>query len=138
MRAEVVVVGAGPAGIFAARETANAGARVLLLDEGRPGPLRTAGVTVWREAAVWGVFPEREVAVYRRGRATRVRAGALILATGAADRPVAFPGCTLPGVVTERDAPALGRGRRVLCAGAGPALLATALALARAGAEVAG
>ena len=48
------------------------------------------------------------------GPVERVRAGATVLATGAYDRPVAFPGWTLPGVMTAGGAQALakGQGRR--------------------------
>ena len=72
----------------------------------------------------------------------RVRAGATVLATGAYDRPVAFPGWTLPGVMTAGGAQALAKGqgvvpgRRVLLAGAGPFLLPVAAQLAASGAEV--
>jgi thioredoxin reductase len=106
--------------------------------------LTRARVTVWSRAEVWGVFRERVLAVYRNGRSTRVEAGALVLATGAYDRPVAFPGWTLPGVVTAGGTTALIKGqrilpgRRVLLAGTGPLLLAAAVLLVRGGAEVVG
>ena len=72
----------------------------------------------------------------------RVRADAIVLATGAYDRPVAFPGWTLPGALTAGAAQALAKGqgvlpgRRVLLAGAGPFLLPVASQLAARGAEV--
>ena len=72
----------------------------------------------------------------------RVRAGAIVLATGAYDRPVAFPGWTLPGALTAGAAQALAKGqgvlpgKRVLLAGAGPFLLPVARQLAESGAEV--
>jgi len=173
---EVVVVGAGPAGISAAMEASAAGARVLLIDEGPavggqiyrqlapelrprtgdPGDhygaesaplfagLGAAGAEVWSDTEVWGVFPERVLALHRGGRSLRVAAGALVLATGAYDRPVAFPGWTLPGVVTAGGTTALIKsqrvlpGRRVVLAGTGPLLLAAAAALVRGGADVAG
>ena len=65
-----------------------------------------------------------------------------MLATGAYDRPVAFPGWTLPGVMTAGGAQALAKGqgvlpgRRVLLAGAGPFLLPVAAQLEAGGAEV--
>jgi thioredoxin reductase/bacterioferritin-associated ferredoxin len=71
-----------------------------------------------------------------------VRAKAIILCTGAYDRPVAFPGWTLPGVLTAGGAQALAKGqgllpgRRVLLAGAGPFLLPVAAQLASLGADV--
>jgi thioredoxin reductase len=172
---EVVVVGAGPAGLRAAVAAAGAGARVLLVDEGAaaggqiyrqlapelrasPGAadayaaesapllasLAGTGIEVWTGAEVWGLFRGQVLAIHRAGRARRVEAGALVLATGAYDRPVAFPGWTLPGVVTAGGTTALVKsqrilpGRRVVLAGTGPLLLAAAAALARGGAEVAG
>lgn len=72
----------------------------------------------------------------------RVRASAVVLATGAYDRPIAFPGWTLPGVMTAGGAQALAKGqgvipgRRVLIAGAGPFLLPVAAQLAARGAKV--
>jgi D-hydroxyproline dehydrogenase subunit alpha len=71
-----------------------------------------------------------------------VRAGAVVLATGARERFLPFPGWTLPGVLGAGGAQALLRGglavvgRRVVVAGSGPLLLAVAAALARAGAQV--
>src|SRR5690606_5712631 len=67
------------------------------------------------------------------GRAARtVEADALVLATGAHDRTLPFPGWDLPGVVTAGAAQALAKGervaigRRVLVAGSGPFLLPVA------------
>jgi NADPH-dependent 2,4-dienoyl-CoA reductase/sulfur reductase-like enzyme len=170
----VVVVGGGPAGITAAVEASRAGARVLLIDEGpavggqiyrqvaselrrRSGAdgyaaesaplfasLAASGLEVWNDAEVWGVFPDRMLAIHRGGRSLRLQASALVLATGAYDRPVAFPGWTLPGVVTAGGTTALIKsqrivpGRRVLLTGTGPLLLAAAAALVRGGAEIAG
>ncbi|WP_410657009.1 NAD(P)/FAD-dependent oxidoreductase [Amycolatopsis sp. lyj-112] len=67
---------------------------------------------------------------------------ALLLATGAHDRTLPFPGWELPGVYTAGAAQALAKGervaigRRVLVAGAGPFLLPVAESLLGAGAEV--
>lgn len=169
---EIAVVGAGPAGIAAAVEAAGTGARVVLIDEGpavggqiyrqlAPGIRMTAGapapesgdlfaalhdapVEVWSDVEVWGVFPDRVLAIHREGRSLELQTDALVLGTGAYDRPVAFPGWTLPGVVTAGGTTALIKrerilpGRRVLLAGTGPLLLAAAAALVRGGAEVVG
>lgn len=73
-----------------------------------------------------------------------VRARTLVVATGAYDRQLPFPGWTLPGVFTAGGAQALLKGHgvragsRVVVAGTGPFLLPVAAGLARAGAEVAG
>jgi NADPH-dependent 2,4-dienoyl-CoA reductase/sulfur reductase-like enzyme len=173
---EVVVVGAGPAGIRAAVEARAAGAAVLLLDEApRPGgqiyrqvppelrpeardplggsqaksrpllaDLERASVAVRSGAEVWGVLPDRVLLVNHADRPAVLRAGALVLATGAYDRPAAMPGWTLPGVVTAGGVTALVKaqrvlpGRRALLAGTGPLLLAAATALVHGGARVVG
>ncbi|MEU7641760.1 FAD-dependent oxidoreductase [Streptomyces sp. NPDC059101] len=75
-------------------------------------------------------------------RPVRVRARAVLLATGAYERQLPFPGWTLPGVVGAGGAQAMLKsglvlpGRRVVVAGSGPLLLAVAASLAAAGARV--
>ncbi|MEU8518712.1 NAD(P)/FAD-dependent oxidoreductase [Streptomyces sp. NBC_01216] len=77
-----------------------------------------------------------------RGRPVTVRGRALLLATGAAERHLPFPGWTLPGVVGAGGAQALLKaglvlpGRRIVVAGSGPLLLAVASSLTAAGARV--
>ncbi|MEU5821466.1 MULTISPECIES: FAD/NAD(P)-dependent oxidoreductase [Streptomyces] len=71
-----------------------------------------------------------------------LRARRLVLATGAVERQLPFPGWTLPGVVGAAGAQAMLKsglvlpGRRVVVAGSGPLLQAVALSLTRAGAQV--
>ena len=127
---DVVVAGAGPAGLAAAIEAARRGARTLVVDEnGKPGgqlfkqihkffgshehragvrgydigkqlleDAAGAGVTVWLDSVIHGLF-ENRVAVLQAGRQITVEAGRIILATGASENAVAFPGSTLPGVM---------------------------------------
>ncbi len=79
-------------------------------------------------------------------RAVPLRVGyeRLVLATGARELFLPFPGWTLPGVVGAGGAQALLKagarfdGLRVVVAGSGPLLLAVAAALERAGARVVG
>ncbi|MEO7260471.1 MAG: NAD(P)/FAD-dependent oxidoreductase [Jatrophihabitantaceae bacterium] len=72
------------------------------------------------------------------------RAAMVVLAVGAYDRQVPFPGWDLPGVLTVGGAQALLKGSgvavgpRVLVAGTGPFLLPVATALAARGADVLG
>lgn len=72
------------------------------------------------------------------------RATALVLATGAFDRQIPFPGWDLPGVFTAGGVQALLKGHRVVpggrivVAGTGPFLLPVAAGLATAGADLAG
>lgn len=71
-----------------------------------------------------------------------VRARTVLLATGAYERQLPFPGWTLPGVVGAGGAQAMLKsglvlpGSRVVVAGSGPLLLAVAGSLAAAGARV--
>ncbi|MEJ8660415.1 NAD(P)/FAD-dependent oxidoreductase [Streptomyces sp. MS1.AVA.4] len=76
------------------------------------------------------------------GSAVTVRARTVLLATGAYERQLPFPGWTLPGVVGAGGAQAMLKsglvlpGRRIVVAGSGPLLLAVAGSLAAAGATV--
>ena len=162
-RAEVVVVGGGPAGIAAAVHAAEAGARTLLVDE-----QALPGGQIWRHrgqppaaARRWlerfarsgaVVLPGatvvdaegRELLVEHEGRGRRVAFERLVLATGARELLLPFPGWTLPGVVGVGGAQALLKagarfdGLRVVVAGSGPLLLAVAAALKREGAQLVG
>jgi NADPH-dependent 2,4-dienoyl-CoA reductase/sulfur reductase-like enzyme len=102
--------------------------------------LADSDVTVLSGATVWAA-PEPGLLLLT-GPVASLRAGAVVLATGAYDRPVAFPGWTLPGVMTAGGAQALAKGqgvvpgKRVLLAGAGPFLLPVAAQLTAGGAEV--
>ena len=144
---DCVVVGAGHAGLAAAAAAARAGVGVLLIDagDGQAGPPREvtlpAGVVMRRETTAWGIFGADTVALATTESAERVHARTLVLATGAHDRPVPFPGWTLPGVVTASAARALlhdeaASTRRVLLAGSGPELSALARAFLARGAHV--
>ena len=95
---------------------------------------------------VWGLFREDNggwlVALYGQNTPKYIRAKHLILSTGSYDTPVAFPGWTLPGVVTsggsltllknQRVAP----GKRALISGTGPLLFSVAAHLIEAGVKV--
>lgn len=173
---ELVIVGAGPAGLGAAEEAGRLGVSVLVLDEyDRPGgqymrqpgatptaaeaaalppPTRrgalladaaaAAGATFWHEAQVWGAFPGRRVCLVHAGRGRELSPERVIVASGAHERPLAFPGWTLPGVMTPGAAQSLIKGsgvrpgQRLVVAGSGPFLVAVAHDALKAGVEIAG
>lgn len=131
----ILIAGGGPAGLTAANAAANAGANVLLIDEGvEPGgqlgyrladhapAARTrllaeaaaAGVNIESHAVVWGLFAGDEATISRNGESRRVGYERLILATGSTDRAMSFSGSTLPGVLTTRALQILMHRHRVL------------------------
>ncbi|MGP3963801.1 NAD(P)/FAD-dependent oxidoreductase [Nonomuraea sp. 3N208] len=173
MTYDLVVVGGGPAGVAGALTAALAGLRVALVDSSaRLGgqyfrhtsvPGRAPGLDRFLRQAralsdraevltrhqVWSVArePDGDLLVHADspdGQAVAVRASRLLIATGAYDRPLPFPGWDLPGVLTAGGAQALLKGngvvagRRVVVSGTGPFLLPVASGLAAAGARVLG
>lgn len=77
-----------------------------------------------------------------QNRSVPVHADAVLLATGAYEKVLPFPGWTLPGVITAGAAQAMLKGslvlpgRTVVVAGTGPLLLPVAVALAESSARV--
>jgi sarcosine oxidase subunit alpha len=140
---DVLVVGAGPAGLAAASAAASAGARVMLCDEqsefggallaqdpdtapridGRPALewlARTLAalaanprVTLLPRTTAFGYFPHNLLSLNQRltdhlaavrpdsprERQWQVRAREVVLATGAIERPLVFPGNDRPGIM---------------------------------------
>ena len=159
--ADLVVVGGGPAGVSAALAAAQRGLAVTLIDNSP-----SLGGQIWR-----GTSPEPVRAVSRHRLVTvaastsviraeardaggallivrgpagirMIDAPAVVLATGASELSLPFPGWDLPGVVTPGAAQALLKaqgvrvGTRVMVAGTGPFLWPVASGLARAGVRV--
>ena len=168
---DVVVVGAGPGGIAAAVVAAEAGRRVCLLgDNPTPGGQIWRGFRTetarkfphgrdfsdWMarlqrtSCAVWQGWQAIDrpapglLRLERNGQGCDIELGALILATGARERFLPFPGWTLPGVMGAGGLQALvkggldPRGKRVVVAGSGPLLLAVAAGVASAGGSIEG
>ena len=98
-------------------------------------------IEVWGNARVWGIFDNNRLELDVDGESVAVHPDALVLATGAPERPVPFPGWTLPGVITAGAAQVLMKqyavlpGRKVLLTGTGPLQQVVAEQLAQAGAE---
>ncbi len=120
------------------------GRRLLADALGNPRVSYAFGASVWSVATG---EPSRAVVLQvllADGGTAELRGDALVLATGAYDRTLPFPGWDLPGVVTPGGAQAVLKGnlvlpgRRILVAGTGPFLLPVAAGLATAGAQVAG
>jgi D-hydroxyproline dehydrogenase subunit alpha len=164
-RFDVLVVGGGPAGIAAAARAAESGARVGIVDENA-----ALGGQIWRgetseeshssEASSWIAQVKKCGAIALSGKRvfSNPEAGVLmaeglddvwelsyrilVLATGARERFLPFPGWTLPNVMGAGGLQAMVksgmpiRGKRVVIAGTGPLLLAVAAYLRKHGAEI--
>lgn len=70
--------------------------------EGRPlvETFRASGAEYMPGSLVWNVTTDKVVEFSRDGASSRIRADAIIAATGALERPSPLPGWTLPGVTT--------------------------------------
>ncbi|MFB7359519.1 FAD-dependent oxidoreductase [Streptomyces gardneri] len=107
----------------------------VVRESGEPGAAAGEADETWAVHAITGADGTEEQPV-------RITARALLLATGAYERQLPFPGWTLPGVVGAGGAQAMLKsglvlpGRRIVVAGSGPLLLAVASSLAAAGARV--
>lgn len=171
---DVIVIGAGPAGLGAAIEAGKAGASVLLLDENdKPGgqlfkqihkffgsrehyagtrgyaigqmlleQARQAGVEMKLGHRVWGIFPDGSVTATDEVESVRYWGRQIVLATGASENALSFPGCTLPGVMTAGAAQTLANvghvlpGREIVMVGSGNVGLIVSYQLLQAGAHV--
>src|SRR5580704_9571852 len=164
LRFDVAVVGAGPAGIAAALAAADSGKSIGLIDDNP-----AAGGQIWRGAqteprpsakSVWfDRLNKSAVQIVRGARvfhaangelaaecddsAVQITYGRLILATGARELFLPFPGWTLPNVIGAAGLQALLKaglpveGKRVIVAGSGPLLLSVADYARQRGATVA-
>jgi D-hydroxyproline dehydrogenase subunit alpha len=167
-RFDILVVGGGPAGIAAAACAAECGVKVGIVDDnpalggqiwrgesrresedGHPTKasqwvdrVQASGVTFLTETMVFHQ-PEADVLLAEaHDELLELRYNKLILATGARERFLPFPGWTIPNVMGVGGLQAMVksglpiRGKRVVVAGTGPLLLAVAAYLRRHGAEI--
>jgi sarcosine oxidase subunit alpha len=129
---DVLIAGAGPAGLSAALELAANGLDVIVCDDKHEiggkltlqthnffGSVRecragSRGINiakqfaqelahfenarVWLDSPVVGVFSDGKIAVVRNGKYHFVKPGRFLVATGAREKALAFPGHDLPGV----------------------------------------
>ncbi|MGM0484748.1 MAG: FAD-dependent oxidoreductase [Candidatus Krumholzibacteriota bacterium] len=84
---------------FGSRDDCYAGTRGIEIAEILAGQLGSLeSVRVLRSTSAVGVFHDRAVGLYNEGRYLLVKPRAAVVATGAREKSLAFPGCDLPGV----------------------------------------
>lgn len=101
-RADVLVIGGGEAGVAAARAAAQRGEGVILVDEGLGSlaeEFEGTGVEVLQPAVAIAMYEGGLVPVVAGRVLRRIRAGRVVVATGALEQPLLFPGNDLPGVM---------------------------------------
>jgi NADPH-dependent 2,4-dienoyl-CoA reductase/sulfur reductase-like enzyme len=170
---DLLIVGAGPAGMTAAIAARRHGLEVLVIDEqpapggqiwrsvensrrddilgptfveGRPvaEAFRASGATYTPVTQMWRLDPGFTAYVTRGQEAQAISARAVILATGAQERPAPFPGWTLPGVLTVGAAQIMLKNAGQIpagdlwIAGSGPLPLLYMTQLLKAGGRIAG
>jgi NADPH-dependent 2,4-dienoyl-CoA reductase/sulfur reductase-like enzyme len=161
---DIVIVGAGPAGLAAACAAAESDATIAVVDE-----TSWLGGQIWRgsktqatnsQARKWIeqfrqtkaivldrtmvlASPQAGVLLAERDqKPLQIHFNKLILATGARELFLPFPGWTLPGVLGPGGLQSLAKngwpvaGKRIVIAGSGPLLLAVAVGLKRLGATI--
>lgn len=173
---DLIIVGAGPAGISAAIIAQRYGLDVLVVDEqATPGGqiwrnveaventaradilgkayvdggdvvrrFRASGAKYMPKSHVWQIEAGPRVFMTCNGKASSINANSLLLATGAQERPVPFPGWTLPKVMTVGAGQILLKSsgqipsEPVWIVGSGPLPLLYAVQLLEAGGQIAG
>jgi sarcosine oxidase, subunit alpha len=122
VHADLLVIGAGIAGLSAAKEAAVRVGRVIVVDEGRVAetissePLRrkvlslsdelraTEGVEILERHVAVGIYEGPSVAVVGPDALLEIEPASIVVATGAVETHPVFPGNDLPGVWLGRGA----------------------------------
>ncbi|SDL70090.1 sarcosine oxidase subunit alpha [Dendrosporobacter quercicolus] len=177
MEIQILVIGAGPAGLMAAKYAAEAGANVLLAERADRlgGQLikqthkffgskeeyagergidiaaklideceKNSKISIWKNAQVLGIYPDGVVTVSYQGNFCTVKPEKIIIATGAAEKTMAFANNDLPGIYgagavqTLMNVHGVLPAKRILMVGAGNIGVIVAYQLLQAGVDVAG
>ena len=170
---QLLIIGAGPAGLAAAVTASEKGVSCALLDEqAAPGgqiyrsvesvskqreeilgseysrgkdlalAFRQCNAEYFPETKVWSLNGQKEVGVLYKDQSQIITADQILVASGAMERPVPFPGWTLPGVMQAGAGQILFKSAGVVpsdgvvLAGSGPLLLLLAWQYLHAGVDI--
>ena len=170
---DIVVLGAGPAGVAAAQAASQEGAKVVIIDENssaggqiyRAPPnefkplnsfkspefqegenqrkiLSNSNVKTLFHHRVWSISTELVISTIGPNGLSSLHPKSIILANGALERIIPFPGWTLPGVIGLAASTILLKsqyvlpGKTTIVAGCGPLLIAVAYGIIKSGGKV--
>jgi thioredoxin reductase len=103
---------------------------------------RSLGVKVWLDTVVWGLFEDKTLGIVRIEQCRSIRYEKLLIAIGASEKVITFPGWTLPGVMgagaiqTLVNVHRVSPGRKILMVGSGNVGLIVSYQLLQAGLDV--
>lgn len=126
---------------FGSREH-QAGTRGFKIGNALLEETRKLGVEVILDAAVYGIFEDNLLAYIKDGKDRTLKAEKIVLATGASENALAFPGNTLPGVMGAGAAQTMINvnrvlpGQKIVMVGSGNVGLIVSYQLLQAGAQV--
>ncbi|MCM8789166.1 MAG: NAD(P)/FAD-dependent oxidoreductase [Candidatus Omnitrophica bacterium] len=119
-----------------------AGIRGITIGKNLLEEVKKAEANVWLESVAYGIFSDRIVGVIKDKKNVAVKAKSILVAAGAIENPVSFPGWTLPGVMgagacqTMINIHRVLPGKKALMVGAGNVGLIVAYQMLQAGIEV--
>ncbi len=117
---------------------------IKIAEEMREKVEKNKNIDVWLEATVQGYYEDDILTVSHKNKFKKIKAEKIIIATGAAEKMLSFPGNDLPGVYGAGAVQTLMNiygvipGERVLMIGSGNIGLIVSYQLLQAGVEVAG
>ena len=170
---DIVVLGAGPAGVAAAKAASQEGAKVIIIDENssaggqiyRAPPnefqphnsfkspefqegekqrkiLSNSNVKALFNHRVWSISSDLVISTIGPNGLGSLHPQSIIIANGALERIIPFPGWTLPGVIGLAASTILLKsqfvipGQSTVVAGCGPLLIAVAYGIIKSGGKV--
>jgi len=170
---QLLIIGAGPAGLAAAATVSGHGISCALVDE-QPAPggqiyrcsesvseqrarilgdeyqrgkqlitaFRNSDAEYFPDTRIWSLSNQRQIGIIHQEHSKIITADQILVASGAMERPVPFPGWTLPGVMQAGAGQILFKsagaipGYGVVLAGSGPLLLLLAWQYMNAGVDI--